>query len=270
MLAALAGSSKRVQRVALSGGRALWIKRYEGLTPSLLRGTMLRRLAARLGPNARMLAPSPRLSAEASAQGEKRRIEALAAAGFRVPRILYQGPAALVLSDLGPNVLALMKALSPVDPQGHDALLVRCARELGRLHAAGLCHGRPHPRDFALDSQGFGFLDLEEDPAAVMPMPLAQARDFWLLFLQVASRALARETLEQALAAWRENRPNAAETALDDIIPMLARFLPLARFALRLRRGADIDRFILATDYLRSAVLLAHPHGQTGQNRFTT
>ncbi|MGG2477507.1 serine/threonine protein phosphatase, partial [Rhizobium sp. BR5] len=34
-----------------------------------------------------------------------------------------------------------------------------------------------------------GFMDFEERPQDVMPLATAQARDIWLLFLQVATRA---------------------------------------------------------------------------------
>ncbi|OQP84667.1 hypothetical protein BTR14_18785 [Rhizobium rhizosphaerae] len=267
MLAALAGSSRRVQRVALSD-RTIWIKRYGRRAP--WRGHHLRLIAARLGPTARALAPSPRVPAEAMVAREIRQIDRLTRAGFRTPEVLYRSPTALVLSDLGPNVLGQMKALRLIDAQGHDALLVRSAGELGRLHGARLCHGRPHPRDFSLSEEGFGFMDFEEDPVAVMPLPLAQARDLWLLFLQVASRALLPETRWQALCAWRQHRPQDAETALARLVPMFARALPLARLVDRLRQGADITRFILATDFLRSALLtpIDHPCGHNGQNRF--
>lgn len=49
-------------------------------------------------------------------------------------------------------------------------------------------------------------MDFEERPQEVMPLETAQARDIWLLFLQVATRACdAPKTCDAAFARWREN-----------------------------------------------------------------
>ncbi len=83
------------------------------------------------------------------ADREERKMSAFQQAGFQVPRIVYRQGAVMVLSDVAPIIQDRLDQLRRNEPQGHDALLVHCARALGEAHAAGLCHGRPHPRDFS-------------------------------------------------------------------------------------------------------------------------
>lgn len=249
LLAALAGGSSRVERCQLRD-RTVWIKRYERLGPRI--GQRLQWLASRL-TGVTILRPAPLLDPQGMLGREVRQINAFSVAGFKTPQILYRGATALVLSHLGVPVSKQMSALRDEDADAHDALLVRCAAELGRLHAARLCHGRPHPRDFIIDDGAFCFLDFEEEPAAVMPLATAQARDVWLLFLQIASRALKPETPDRAFAAWKQAAPAETAVALSQIMPFFTRLLPLARFLLRIQKGHDLVRFVAATDYLAGA-----------------
>ncbi|MDO9416425.1 serine/threonine protein phosphatase [Pararhizobium sp.] len=249
ILAALAGGTARVERVRLSD-RSVWIKRYsrDGLR-------IFARLQAPLAALLKqpVLRPSPLKKPEGYVDREVRQIAAFSAAGFLTPAIFFRGPRALVLSHLGETVMAQMDALRDSDPQAHDALLVRCAAELGNIHAAGLCHGRPHPRDFIIDNGQFGVLDFEEDPAAVMPRETAQARDVVLLFLQIASRSRLAETSGNAFAAWRAVAPPLTQSALRQVLPLFAGFLPAARFVHRIIGGKDIARFVNAIEFLTAA-----------------
>ncbi|MCY1250765.1 hypothetical protein D9M72_644340 [compost metagenome] len=86
-----------------------------------------------------------------------------------------------------------------------------------------------------------------------MPLATAQARDIWLLFLQIASRALKPETPDRAFAAWKLEAPAETVVALSQIMPFFTRLLPLARFLLRIQNGQDLVRFVAATDYLAGA-----------------
>ncbi|WP_104662519.1 serine/threonine protein phosphatase [Ensifer adhaerens] len=249
LLVALATGRGRVERCDLKD-RMVWIKRYRRPGPRL--GLRAQAFVARIG-GIPVLSPSPLLDVEGMIEREVRQIAIFSAAGFKTPDVIYRGPKVLVLSHLGLPISKHMGPLRDSDADAHDQLLVRCAAELGRLHRAGLCHGRPHPRDFILEDGEFGFLDFEEVPASVMPLATAQARDLWLLFLQVASRALQPQTPAAAFAAWKRAAPVEATRALCEIMPLFIRFLPLARLLLRIRQGNDIIRFVAATDYLAGA-----------------
>jgi tRNA A-37 threonylcarbamoyl transferase component Bud32 len=247
LLAVLTAGSRRVERVALSSG-AVWIKRYGTEKPPIWTHAQ-RALAALIGHP--FLRPSPFLDRKGMVERETRRIADLAAHGFAVPKVLYASGASLVLSDAGMTVTALLGGLKTEDPVAHDDLLVRCADELGRLHAAGLCHGRPHMRDLFLFEGRIGFMDFEEEPEAVMPLATAQARDLWLLFQQLVLRArLGEVTADRAYRAWSATAPVAAQQELRVMNAFLAKFLSLTRLIGRVHMGSDLRRFIAATHYL--------------------
>jgi tRNA A-37 threonylcarbamoyl transferase component Bud32 len=247
LLRAMMLSDGRVQRLDLRG-RTVWIKRQGGKTmPPLV---AVQGVFARLF-RIPVLRPSPQLSAEAMQAREIGRIRAFADAGFPVPSIVYASSTAMVMSDVGPMIDRRMKALRHSDPQAHDALLVQVADALGRVHAAGLNHGRPHVRDFFLEDGAVGFMDFEEDPASVMPLAMAQARDVLLYFLVVCSMAIDPETTcPAALEVWLAHAPDAARTELVGLTALVGRILPLARLIGRLHMGSDLQRFIMATEFL--------------------
>ncbi|MDM9627001.1 serine/threonine protein phosphatase [Rhizobium sp. S152] len=247
LLAALIGGKERVQRVALSGG-AVWIKRYG--TERKPRWVILQRLAANL-IRAPFLRPSPVLGDEGMAEREMRRIAQFSAKGIPTPRVVYSSGAAVAFSDVGLTLDRYMKHVLKGDPVACDDMLVRCCAELGRLHAKGLCHGRPFPRDMFLRDGRIGFMDFEEEPDTVMPLETAQARDIWLLFLQVAQRArLGKVTHDRAYEAWAAVAPPAAVSELRKLTGFLGGFLWAARLIGRIHMGSDLQRFIVATSYL--------------------
>lgn len=257
LLAALTREARRVERVELSFG-AVWIKRYGTEHPPVW--TKAQNLLARLFSQP-FLRPSPILDSKGMIAREIRRIGTFAAAGVPVPKVLYSSGSALVLSDVAPTVTARLDVLRDSDPAAHDGLLVACAAHLGALHGKGLCHGRPHPRDFFVAGEHrIGFMDFEEEPEAAMPLATAQARDLWLLFLQLVDRArLGEATAEKAYAAWRANAPPAAEAALADMVRFLAKFLSTTRLIGRVHMGSDLRRFLAATRYLCEVLLPPRP-----------
>ncbi len=260
LVAALADDGRRVQRLELSR-RTVWIKRY-GTEPAIVWQHLHRLIMPVLPP---VFRSGPRLGAEAMITQEVARMARFTDKGFRVPQVLYRSGAAVVLSDLSPSIDALLST-SRGQAEEHDALLVACAGALGLLHAAGLCHGRPYPRDMTLTDGEVGFLDFEENPEAVMPLADAQARDLWVLFFQISSRALkGRETFDAAFAAWASHAPQETQAALSRLIGFAARFLPLARLIGRVRMGSDLRRFIVATGYLVEAVGSDKRNGRQGR-----
>lgn len=255
LMRALAVGRARIERVALSSG-TVWIKRYHQKKMPI--GLYLHRFLPKLIP-VPFLKPSPVLSGAALVAREVRRIGAYRERGIAVPDIVYASASALVLRDAGETIDQKLNALKAADADAHDALLVRIAAALGTVHAAGLCHGRPHPRDMFERDGVIGFFDFEEEPESVMPLAAAQARDIWLLFLQVATRACDGAARDRARLAWEERAPAEAKTELTRMMAVLGRALPLARLIGRVRMGSDLRRFIMATEYLKH-----HPPGQTG------
>ncbi|MES5045032.1 lipopolysaccharide kinase InaA family protein [Rhizobium nepotum] len=251
LMRVLLKNERRVQKLELST-TTVWIKRQGTETRSWW--MKLLTVLAKLLPYT-FMRPSTRLDGVGLMRRELETLQAFRGRGFPVPPIIYTSRTAVVLGDVGPTVMERMDAMKATTPVEHDALLVKSAEALGELHAAGLCHGRPHVRDFFLENGRIGFMDFEEHPQEVMPLATAQARDIWLLFFQVATRACnPPETCDAALAGWRENAPPRAQDELCRLIGILGRFLPLARLIGRVRMGSDLRRFIMATDYLMNAV----------------
>jgi hypothetical protein len=249
LLAALVKRSNRVERIELSSG-AVWIKRHD--TKGRPKTAALQQALAAL---LRMpfLRPSPRPKDGNFAGRDLRRMALFRDHGVPTADVVYSSGSAVVLTDVGPTV---QKQLSRIaDPKLHDDMLVFCCAELGRLHARGLCHGRPFPRDMFTRDGRIGFMDFEEEPEAVMPMEVAQARDIWLLFLQVASRAkLGRNTHDRAYRAWADLAPPAAVKQLAGLTGFLGGFLWLARLIGRVHMGRDLRQFIEATAYLETTL----------------
>lgn len=251
LMKALVSSNRRVQKIALSTG-AVWIKRQGTEKPTW--GPKAQALVSRILPYA-FMRPSPRLDPQGMMRREIETMRKFEAKGFPVPQIVYSSPTAIVLEDVGLTIAQHMDRLAKEDAQAHEDLLVSVAAGLGDLHAASLCHGRPHVRDFFIRDDRIGFMDFEEEPQAVMALSTAQARDLWLLFLPLAHRSLkGGRTLEAAFSAWACRAPHDAIAELRRLVDVLGRFLPLARLIGRVQMGSDLRRFILATEFLKNAV----------------
>ena len=247
LLAALVSDAQRIQSVSLSCG-TVWIKRHgdKGRRTIIAVQNAVSRLL-RLP----FMRPSPKQTAEGMAERDLRRIERFSQAGVPTASVIYSSGRAIVLSDISPTVQRRLRSLSESDTAAHDRLLEFCCGELGRLHAAGLCHGRPYPRDMFIKDEHVGFIDFEEEPEAVMPLETAQARDLWLFFLQLSDRASDRKrTQDRAYGAWAAAAPQAAIAELRELTHSMGRFLWLARLLGRIHMGRDLRQFILATTYL--------------------
>lgn len=247
LLAALVSDAARVQSVSLTCG-TVWIKRHGDKGRRMI--VAVQNTTARLLRLPFMRA-SPAQTAEGMVERDLRRIAKFSQAGVPTASVIYSSGRAIVLSDIAPTVHGQLRSLRSTDPAAHDQLLVYCCGELGRLHAAGLCHGRPYPRDMFIKNERLGFIDFEEEPEAVMPMETAQARDLWLFFLQLSDRAADRKkTQDLAYGAWVTAAPQAAIGELRKLTHSMGRFLWLARLIGRIHMGRDLRQFILATTYL--------------------
>jgi hypothetical protein len=163
-------------------GRRIWVKRAG--PPKRLVWHRLQKILA-LALRLPVLRPTVAPGGPETLAREAARLRAFAARGVSVPRILAGDHGLLVLSDQGPSLAAALSGAR--DDAEASALLRDAARALSALHEKNLVHGRPYVRDMTWDGANIGFLDLEEDPAAVMPLADAQARDVFL-FLSSAAK----------------------------------------------------------------------------------
>ncbi|WP_156462045.1 lipopolysaccharide kinase InaA family protein [Rhizobium sp. Leaf311] len=251
LMYALLNSKRRIQKISLSTG-SVWIKRQGTEKPSW--GPKAQSFLSKFLPYS-FMRPSPVLDPAGMMRREVDTMRLFEARGFPVPQIVYSSTTAVVLEDVGLTIAQQLDRLQTTDVDAHDELLIGVAAGLGDLHSAGLCHGRPHVRDFYMRDGRLGFMDFEETPQAVMPLETAQARDLWLLFLPLSQRAIkGTPSLDAAYEAWASRAPDAAIAELRRLVHVLGRFLPLARLIGRVQMGSDLRRFIKATDYLKNAV----------------
>lgn len=252
LLKLLAADPRRLSRAALDG-RTVWIKRFD-----IEARPLAKRLHAFLSPvlPAAFLRASPSADAAGLAAREARKAARFNAAGFPTPTIIWRDGAVLVLSQVAEIVEPMLRRLArDGEAQRHDALLVEMAGALGRVHAAGLCHGRPHPRDMFRTADGtWGFLDFEEEPEASMPLAAAQARDVWLLFMQIAGSARDEATAAAAFDAWRAEAPAAVLPQLRRLVSAFSPLAPVLKLMRPLGLGKDGRRLLGSVVFLRAAL----------------
>jgi hypothetical protein len=190
--AALAEPPLRVRAVLLPDGRRFWLKRVERLSG---------RLRLQKGDPAKAFA------------AEREGLLALAVAGLPVAGVVAEGTDWVLMPDAGPVLPELV-----ADPGRSEAEKLRAfaeaGRALGRLHWAGMAHGRPAVRDVCWDGVQARFIDLER-------FRRAGRAGFWqaadvVMFAQTAFTLWPEEPrwLEAALAAYAEGAPEGAMTAV--------------------------------------------------------
>ncbi len=238
--------------------KKIWIKRYD-----VEKTPLAKRLHALITPllpfsflkSSKIVSPTQMAEREQSKLASFRQAgkladnQAGAAYSFIVPTIIYSDDRCLVMEDASPINQTMLNALRKTQPDAHDELLIRCATALAKAHKAGLCHGRPHPRDFFEKDDRPGFLDFEEEPEAVMPLVAAQARDLWLLFFQISAQALKPETAQQAFYAYQKIAPAEIIPELEKIIRFFRFTIKPLRFFKRFYLGGDGKRLLKAMEF---------------------
>lgn len=199
MTEALAEPPQRVRAVLLADGRRFWLKRVERLSG---------RLRLQKGDPARAFA------------AEREGLRVLAAAGLPVAGVAAEGPDWVLMPDAG-SVLTEVVANPARGEAEKLAAFAAAGRALGRLHWAGMAHGRPAVRDVCWDGQEARFIDLER-------FRRANRAGFWqaadlVMFAQTAFTAWPEDArwLEAALGAYAVSAPEGAMVA----VRRLARWL---------------------------------------------
>lgn len=204
-----------------------------------------------LGLAARQLAGAP-LRPPGLAPGhdyERRRLQALAAAGQRVPAVLAWDEQLMVLAHAGEDGFEVMRRL----PRRERAeLLQQLAAELGEFHAAGHWHGGAQIKNVLIQNGQSCRIDFEEASLERLPLPLAQAYDL-ILFLNIIplagplDEAESRQLLPELLQCYCARHPSAA------VRQCLRRILPWAR---GLRRLAQPLQRLSRKSIRRASILI--------------
>ncbi len=186
---------------------------------------------------------------------EAARISVLQAAGFRVPEVLAISADWIVLSDIGVTVDRFLNSQESLTPHLVRETVQACARELARLHLAGLCHGRAKLNDFIYAPDGrIGFIDFEEDVSA-LPPGAVQSREIWLMLAGVSRYSLlAPDVMASTFAAYREVRGSADFSELRRMLQALKLFR-MCVYPCRWLLSDDVNRAYKATDFLLNTSL---------------
>lgn len=218
---ALAEPIARVRPVVLADGRRFWLKRVERLSG---------RLRLQKGDPAKAFA------------AEREGLRELAAAGLPVAGVAAEGPDWVLMRDAGPVLPEVV-----ADPGRSEAEKLRAfeeaGRALGRLHWAGMAHGRPAVRDVCWDGRAARFIDLER-------FRRAKRAGFWqavdvVMFAQTAITLWPEDArwLDAALAAYAESAPEGAMAAVRRLCWWLG---PVGWVATRLSRRRPGSRELRA------------------------
>lgn len=235
---ALAQPSLRIRPLALPDGRRVWLKRVE-------RATGLMRLQKGDGLTAFV--------------AEREALRLLHGKGMPVPEVMAEGPDYLLLPDLGPTLLALLKDTTH-PPADRLAAFTAAGAALAGMHRAGFAHGRPALRDFCWQNGQLRLIDLERfrnrkrsktrralDVVIFVHSWFAHDRDI-----------TPGPALDAAMAAYR----SAAPAGLWQAISRLTRWLaPLGALALAIGRistpSKDVRAIAPTLAYLRAVT--QHP-----------
>jgi hypothetical protein len=224
--AALAASSARTLMFEHDGTRYVAkreVQAARGAIPALLAWWLARRVTGAALPKHVV-----RLGAAATGAGfEARRLEQLAAAGMRVPRVVHRGGDFIVMAHCGVTVASL---LGGWDRPTWRRELAALAAELGAFHRAGQWHGGAQIKNLTRQGAQTWRIDFEESFGEHVPLPAAQAFDLVLFVNSISLRgpvdaAEARVLLPVLLRAYFDANPDPQVRAV------FARALPWARLA---------------------------------------
>jgi hypothetical protein len=210
-----------------------------------------------------LLVPVPNLGGPEAIATEARRLRALAALGLRVPQVLAEGPEGLLLAHLGqpgqdtPSLAVEMNAAVRAAPEAMLGLFHEGLDAIGAAHAAGACLSQAFARNLVRCPDGvIGYVDFEDDPAAVLALPQCQARDLLCYLHSTAlhvQEAGAFEPAREVWANWLQLQPTVVQALLRTSVRQMRwlRRLPADR-----RWGRDLQR-------ARAAWALAAPTQQS-------
>jgi tRNA A-37 threonylcarbamoyl transferase component Bud32 len=213
---ALAEPPERVRRLDLPDGRRFWLKRVE-------------RLSGRL----RLQKGDPDRAFAAEREG----LRVAASAGLPVAGVAAEGPDWVLMPDVGPILPVVVG-----DPRRGEAEKLRAfaaaGQALGRLHWAGMAHGRPAVRDVCWDGREARFIDLERFRRAGRS-GVWQAADV-VMFAQTAFTQWPEDVrwLDAALEAYAANAPDGAMGAVRRLVVWLRPVGWLAAGLARVRPGS--------------------------------
>ena len=189
------------------GDEQIWIKRA-GAPHGMGRYRAMAMLAGLL--RLPVLRPVPNPGGPAAIATEVQRLRDLAARGIRVPVVLAaqpQGFAMLHLGRRGEETHSLGNEIDHAVQAGDTAAVLALWQQgldtLAQVHHQGTCLSQAFARNLVRCPDGeVACIDFEDDPAAVLPLPLCHVRDALCYAHSTAIYLQASGTLPEARERW--------------------------------------------------------------------
>ncbi len=198
---------KNIQRYELDHNW-LWIKRTGPLIPAW-RYRILSVLRVLI--NEPVLGPVINHGGREAIATEVRRLRELTARGIRVPRVLASSDDGFLMNHLGipgQDVPSLGNQIRAVVPEGPGAVLPLWQQGLAmidQVHGCGSVLSQAFARNFVICPDGeLACVDFEDDPQAVLPMPICQLRDALCYAHSTAIYLSSAGALHEARAIWQD------------------------------------------------------------------
>lgn len=235
-------------------GRRYVVKKLAAKPRRLLQTLFMRWLVKRITGQPLPMRTLALSEAAGSMDFEANRLQALAAAGVRVPTVALVTPEFFVLDYCGTVVATLLEKWTP---EVWRTELLRLAGELGDFHRAGQWHGGAQIKNITAADGLYHRIDFEENFGEFLPLAVTQTADL-VLFLNSISLAgpidegEARRLLPQLIERYFAANPN------PEIRQIIARALPLlgrlAGFAALFQRWSKkgIRRIVILVDMLKT------------------
>jgi len=186
---------------------------------------------------------------------EHTRLQALAAAGERVPPVLAFDGQRLELGDMGPT---LDHWLNRTPEAGRLALMCAASADLAAFHARGHWHGGAQTRNLTWDGEHFARLDFEERLIPGMALPVVQVYDVLQLLLSMARylQPLGPGAVRAVLQAYSGAvatpsavaQPPDVRAFMARLLPRLQRVSRLAAWSSRLDGSRELERLRTVLD----------------------
>lgn len=202
----------------------------------------------------KVLQPVPNPGGRVAVAREARRLRALDAAGVVVPRLLAVNDESLLMADVDPEgrALQLEQALKRADSADRClALFAQGVAGIADVHARQQYLSQAFARNILRLADGsLAFIDFEDDPGEVLPLPVCQARD-WLCYVFSTAGILDQHdhALAQAVTLLDQVLQQAAPGVSSALLRACRRLSWLRRLPLQ-GLGSDGRRLVAAGEFM--------------------
>lgn len=205
-----------------------------------------------------VLRPVPNPGGQEAIATEVRRLRDLAGQGLRVPTVLAAQDEGFLMRHLGrpaqhtPSLGNEIDGAVSAGPAAVLALWQQGLEAIAQVHASGNCLSQAFARNLVRCPDGVvGYIDFEDDPAAVLPLPVCHARDALCYAHSTAIYLRQVGALDDARALWTAWLSSGSAELQAVMTASIQRmgwmgYLPQSR-----RLGRDMQRVRAAYDLLR-------------------